>query len=75
MKFRLVTLFLISLTSYTWGQSDVAPKYVNEFLNIGVGALPGLFGGGVGGATFTGICDFAMFSPSLDLFSDVSTCI
>ncbi len=51
MKFRIITLFLLSLTSYTWGQSDVAPKYVNEFLNIGVGARGYAMAGAITGSS------------------------
>ncbi len=37
---KSVGVIIISLffSSFSWSQSDVAPKYVNEFLNIGAGA-------------------------------------
>jgi len=38
MKSAWVIVIGLITSYFSWGQSDVAPKYVNEFLNIGAGA-------------------------------------
>ncbi|MEY2763769.1 MAG: hypothetical protein RLZZ205_193 [Bacteroidota bacterium] len=58
MKIRWVTLVLGFLSSLSWGQSDVAPKYVNEFLNIGVGARGYALAGAITGTSKDGFSSY-----------------
>ena len=37
-QFCSLVLFLSVLCSFAWSQGDIAPKYSNEFLSLGVGA-------------------------------------
>lgn len=37
-KYRFSILLCCFLSSFVWSQGDLAPKYSNEFLSLGVGA-------------------------------------